>query len=229
MPNTLVSFPSSNGETITASLFFSQNNTPHSSAILLHDYMDDHHVGVKSVQSELVKQGFSVLSIALPHHPINNKLKTSHTNLLLSAVNYLEMTGHNKPRLLLGHGMGGAIALHSKCYLPWVQGIITLDATSGLGFYSMHLRKLKNLQCPLLILHNKKAAAAAPQEAIDIYHAANEPKFLSWLNHSEHHLSGQNNHMHMLISHWVQHHILPQIDTLPDLPTTNEVDKKKDY
>lgn len=214
MPNTLVKFSSSIGKTITASLFFSNNNPPHSSAILLHDYMDDQHTRVKSVQSELAKQGFSVLSIALPKHPVGSKLKTSHTNLLLSAVQYLEMEGHRKPRLLLGHGMGGAIALHSKCYLPWVQGIITLDASSGRGYHSMHLRKLQNLNCPLLILHNKQTSSPTPQEAMDIYHAANEPKFLGWLNHSEKHSDTNNSAIQSLISHWVEHHILPQISAL---------------
>lgn len=221
MPYIPVEFTSSNNKVIKAALELPLHTNPRTFAIMVHDFANNHHHSAVSISKELTKKGLAVLRLALSAHKLDHAIETSYISLLLASAQYLETTFH-RPCLLVGHGLGGAIALYSKCYLPYIRGIITINSPSNLGYAANNFIDIGRLECPLLTIHGRKTTDTHVGEALRIYHAAQEPKHLFLIPKGDELLSKPEalEMTNNCIERWLDQHFLTQ---LPKIPFTQKL------
>ena len=163
----------------------------------------------------LVERGIAVLRIAPRPGP-------GGIGDLLAAADWLRRE-REAPRLLLGHGTGGAAVLTAAEQIPEAATVATIGASSPID-----LASLPRLRRSLLICHSPVDNVVGIEHAQRIYEAARHPKSFVSLGLADHALSQERDARYAgeVLAAWALRWLeepRPEMETVPEPGAVGEV------
>jgi putative redox protein len=141
------------------------------------------HAGAPAVAEALsgvlVERGTAVLRLDLGTDPLPAAIER-----VLAAADLLRQT-RGAPRLLVGHGLGGAAVLGAGAGIPEARGVATLACPAG----EIQEAALGTLRRPFLLLHSPVDNVVGIDQARRLFEAARHPKSFVSLGMADHLLS----------------------------------------
>ncbi len=196
-----------NGEKISAKFF--KNVNAEFTILYSHGNADDIN-GISPYLQDLSNAGFNVLTYAYRGYGTSDG-KPSEQNAYQdaeTAYNYLINEQHISPEkiIIFGHSLGGAVAIDlaspKKCggLIAERTFVTAFRVLTKIPIYPFDkfqsINKIKNVKCPILVIHGKKDSIIPFWHGEKLFEAANEPKFSYWIDEADHNniafVGGQN-------------------------------------
>jgi abhydrolase domain-containing protein 17 len=195
--NSVLKLTTPNGEKITAK-FFKNINAEYT---ILYSHGNAENISELSpFFEELSNEDFNVLAYEYRGYGISDG-KPSEQNAYEdaeTAYNYLVNEQKISPEkiIIFGHSLGGAVAIdlasRKKCggliaESTFVTAFRVLTQISIYPFDKFQsIRKIKNVKCPVLVIHGKRDGVIPFWHGEKLFETANEPKFSYWIDEAGH-------------------------------------------
>jgi alpha-beta hydrolase superfamily lysophospholipase len=148
MKTTKLSITNKNGLKLAACLDSPEADSPKYYAVFAHCFTCSKDLkSIGSIDEALIKYGIAVLRFDMTgigesegNFPDTNF--TTQIEDFLSAADFLK-TNYKAPQLLIGHSIGGCVAIESALKLPSVKAVATIGTPSEPSHLSIKLRKTK--------------------------------------------------------------------------------------
>jgi putative redox protein len=148
MKNTRVSFSNDDGLELAALLTLPVEGKPLAYAIFAHCFAcTKSFSSAVNIAQALTRRRIAVLrfdftGVGESEGDFARTTFSSQVSDLISAARFLEQH-HESPRLLIGHSMGGAAALHAAGRIPSVMGVATIAAPFDPGHFATHFSEVR--------------------------------------------------------------------------------------
>ncbi|OFX10760.1 MAG: osmotically inducible protein C, partial [Alphaproteobacteria bacterium RIFOXYD12_FULL_60_8] len=176
---------------------------PRAWAIFAHGYNSSKHTLVVSrVSAALANLGIGVLRFDFTGR--GESFADSLEDLLV-AVRFMEKAG-TAPQILIGHSLGGAVALAAAGEVESVKAVVTLNSPSGAKREggAEFLANVGHLKKAVLIVHSPTDDIVGIDNASALFAAAKHPKSFISLDGADHAISAKADALYLaqLIAAW---------------------------
>ncbi|MGI8670300.1 MAG: alpha/beta hydrolase [Aridibacter sp.] len=195
--DSIIKIEAENGEKISAKYF--QNKDAEFTILFSHGNAED--IGISTpFFEELRDAGFSVLAYDYRGYGTSDGTPSEQNSYKDIKAAYEYLTEHLKipPNKIIIHGrsLGGAVSVNlasrEKCgglivESSFISAFRVLTSYKLLPFDKFEsINKIKNVKCPILIIHGKRDSIIPFWHGEALFEAANEPKFSLWVDEANH-------------------------------------------
>lgn len=212
-----VSFKARSGQDISGVLEL-PFGTPDGFALLVHSPSAPLETSAaECISNALCQAGIAVLRFEF----------TSDVNDIVTASDYLRAR-HQAPRLLIGHGLGGAAVLEAADRIAESTAVATIGAPVPEDVPPRTLTEaIGRTGKALLVFHSPADQEVGIEHAREIYEASYHPKSFVSLDQADHRLTNRRDatYVAQVLAAWVSRYLEPEEQTLPDrtLPSSEEL------
>ncbi|MDQ3634426.1 MAG: alpha/beta hydrolase [Acidobacteriota bacterium] len=195
--DSIIKIETENGEKISAKYFAN----PNADFTILFSHGNAEDIGISTpFFEELRDAGFSVFAYDYRGYGTSDGTPSEENSYkdIESAYKYLtqELKLSSEKIIIHGRSLGGAVsvdlALRTKCgglivESSFVSAFRVMTSYKLLPFDKFeNINKIKNVKCPVLIIHGKRDSLIPFWHGEALFEAANEPKFSHWVDEANH-------------------------------------------